>query len=261
LIFTVSIFEPTANSRSCRRETGIFGGYPLKALTLPLLFAVISSSQIQAEARCADLGLVLAIDSSSSLDEDEFQMQVLGYAAAFTNQKVLRAIRDAGTVDVAAVFWADSAFPPLITPWSRILSDADAAALGASFLTYQRSTFGDTDLGAGLMAALDLFDAPGQCSLRAVVNISGDGRASLGNRRAPHATVAHARGRADVMGVTVNGLAIVNAEPALAEYYRTQVITGPGAFVLEVRDFRAFGEAIVQKLEREIRPQLSAFLR
>ncbi len=62
------------------------------------------------------------------------------------------------------------------------------------------------------------------------------------------------------MGVTVNGLAVVNAEPALAEYYRTQVITGPGAFVLEVRDFRAFSEAIVQKLEREIRPQLSAFL-
>lgn len=233
----------------------------MKALFLPLLFAaVVSSSQIQAETRCADLGLVLAIDSSSSIDEDEFRMQVLGYAAAFTDPKVLRAIRDAGTVDVAAVFWADSAFPPLITQWSRIINEADAAALAASFLRHQRRAFGDTDLGAGLMAALDLFDAPGRCSARAVVNISGDGRASLGNRRAANSTVAEARGRAAAMDVTVNGLAIVNAEPALAEYYRTQVITGPGAFVLEVRDFRDFGEAIVQKLEREIRPQLSAFL-
>ena len=60
------------------------------------------------------------------------------------------------------------------------------------------------------------------------------------------------------MGVTVNALAIVNAEPGLADYYRTQLITGPGAFVMEARDFRAFGDAIVQKLEREIRPQLSA---
>lgn len=187
-------------------------------------------------------------------------MQVLGYAAAFTDPKVLRAIRDAGTVDVAAVFWADSAFPPLITQWSQIIDEADAAALGASFLTHKRRAFGDTDLGAGLMAALDLFDAPGWCRARAVVNISGDGRASLGNRRAPNTTVAQARGRAEAMDVTVNGLAIVNAEPALAEYYRTQVITGPGAFVLEVRDFGAFGEAIIQKLEREIRPQLSAFL-
>ena len=110
------------------------------------------------------------------------------------------------------------------------------------------------------MAALDLFDAPDRCSVRAVVNISGDGRASLGNRRAANTTVAEARGRAAAMDVTVNGLAIVNAEPALAEYYRTQVITGPGAFVLEVRDFRAFEDAIVRKLEREIRPPISAFL-
>lgn len=233
----------------------------MKVLSLPLFFAVvISSSQVQAETRCADLGLVLAIDSSSSINEDEFRMQVLGYAAAFTDPKVLRAIRDAGTVDVAAVFWADSAYPPLITQWSRIINGVDAAVLGASFLTHQRSAFGDTDLGAGLMAALDLFEAPGRCRVRAVVNISGDGRASLGNRRAANTTVAEARGRAAAMGVTVNGLAVVNAEPALAEYYRTQVITGPGAFVLEVRDFRAFSEAIVQKLEREIRPQLSAFL-
>jgi Protein of unknown function (DUF1194) len=34
------------------------------------------------------------------------------------------------------------------------------------------------------------------------------------------------------MGVTVNGLAILNSEPSLAEYYRTQVITGPGSFVM-----------------------------
>jgi hypothetical protein len=50
----------------------------------------------------------------------------------------------------------------------------------------------------------------------------------------------------------------VNAEQGLAEYYRTQLITGPGAFVMEAQDFRAFGDSIVQKLEREIRPQLSA---
>ena len=233
----------------------------MKVLSLPLIFAVvISSSQVQAGTRCADLGLVLAIDSSSSIDEDDFQMQVFGYASAFTNPKVLRAIRATGTVDVAVVFWADSDDPPYIIQWSRIINEADAAALGARFLTYQRSGFGDTDLGAGLMAALDLFDAPDRCSVREVVNISGDGRASLGNRRAANTTVAEARGRAAAMDVTVNGLAIVSAEPALAEYFRTQVITGPGAFVLEVPDFRAFSEALVQKLEREIRPQLSAFL-
>jgi hypothetical protein len=233
----------------------------MRAFSLYLLVAaLISAGPISAERRCSDLALVLAVDSSSSIDEDEFRMQVLGYAAAFTDPKVQRALRAAGTVDVASVFWADSAIPPMISKWTRISNDADAAAFADTFLIFQRSAFGDTELGAGLMAALDLFDMPGQCSARSVVNVSGDGRASIGNRRAAHKSVAEARARAEAMGVTVNGLAIVNAEPTLAEYYRTQVITGPGAFVKEARDFRAFGDAIVQKLEREIQPQLSASL-
>jgi Protein of unknown function (DUF1194) len=53
------------------------------------------------------------------------------------------------------------------------------------------------------------------------------------------------------MGVTISGLAILRTEPKLAEYYQAQVITGPGAFVMEVRDFRAFVDAIVRKLEQE----------
>lgn len=229
----------------------------MKRTLLHLLAAALfSAGPINAEPACADLALVLAIDSSSSIDEDEFRMQVLGYAAAFADPKVLRALGDAGTVDVASVYWADSAIPFIVTNWKRVSSDADAIALADSFLSFQRSSFGDTDLGAGLMAALDLFYKSGQCSARKVVNVSGDGRASIGNRRAAHTSVAEARARADAMGVTVNGLAIVNAEPKLAEYYRTQVMTGPGAFVIEARDFRAFGDAIALKLEREIQPLL-----
>jgi hypothetical protein len=38
----------------------------------------------------------------------------------------------------------------------------------------------------------------------------------------------------------------------LVEYYRQNVIGGPGAFVLEVKDFDAFGEALTNKLVTEI---------
>jgi hypothetical protein len=62
------------------------------------------------------------------------------------------------------------------------------------------------------------------------------------------------------MGVTVNALAITNAEADLDIYYETNLITGPGAFVMRATDFDAFGAAIVQKLEREIRPMLAASL-
>jgi hypothetical protein len=38
----------------------------------------ISDGPITAKPSCADLALVLAIDISSSIDEDEFRMRVLG---------------------------------------------------------------------------------------------------------------------------------------------------------------------------------------
>lgn len=231
----------------------------MRAFTVSLTAAVVlGATPVAATSRCADLSLVLAVDSSSSIDDEEFRMQALGYAAAFADPDVLSALQDAGTVDVASVFWADSATPTKVVPWHRVSGRADAGAIADSFLVARRESFGDTDLGNGLMTALDLIDAPGRCHVRAVVNVSGDGRATLGDRKSSSATVAAARARAEAMGVTVNALAIENSEPDLGEYYRTSLITGPGAFVIEVQDFRTFGAAIVQKLEREIRPQLSA---
>ena len=65
-------------------------------------------------------------------------------------------------------------------------------------------------------------------------------------------------------GVTVNGLAIINEHPVsytyahvqppggLTEWYRQNVIGGAGSFVVEVREFPAFGEAMTRKLINEI---------
>ena len=65
-------------------------------------------------------------------------------------------------------------------------------------------------------------------------------------------------------GVTVNGLAIINEHPVsytyahvqppggLTEWYRQNVTGGAGSFVVEVREFPAFGEAMTRKLVNEI---------
>lgn len=230
-------------------------------LALSLIAAgLFGSLPVAATAHCVDLSLVLAVDSSSSIDEDEFRMQVLGYAAAFSDPAVLGALKQAGTVDVATVFWADSAQMPLVVPWQRIRSGQDAAAVAQSLLQVQRGPFGDTDIGDGLNTALDLLEAPDRCAVRAVVNVSGDGRASVASRASARHSVSAVKKRAEEMGVTINALAILNAEPSLAEYYREEVITGAGSFVMEATDFHAFGQAIIRKLEREIQPQLSAAL-
>jgi hypothetical protein len=43
-----------------------------------------------------------------------------------------------------------------------------------------------------------------------------------------------------------------NPPGGLANYYQTNVIGGPGAFVIVAEDFNSFGQAIVKKLIAEI---------
>ncbi len=222
--------------------------------------ALLAAGASHGAPRCADLGLVLAVDTSASIDEAEFQLQVEGYAMAFLDPAIRRALREAGMVDVAAVFWADAGAPVAVIPWQRITSPEGAAQMAERLLRTRRETSGATDLGHGLTAALDLLETPGRCFWRAVVNVSGDGRASVPARRSTVVPLSAARSRAERMGVTVNALAIETTDAGLGAYYRTDLIAGVGSFVMTAHDFDDFAGAIARKLEREIRPQLSAAL-
>ena len=58
------------------------------------------------------------------------------------------------------------------------------------------------------------------------------------------------------MNVTINALVISNAELGIVDYYRRKVITGPGAFVMEIADYEDYAEALKKKLIREITPDI-----
>ncbi len=80
----------------------------------------------------------------------------------------------------------------------------------------------------------------------------------------PAATCALARDEAVAKGVTINGLVILSDRPVpwnpehtnppggLENYYRDNVIGGPGAFVMVAENFESFGQAIIKKLIAEI---------
>ena len=201
---------------------------------------------------CSDLALVLAIDSSGSINDRDFSLQQAGYAAAFTDRQVLDALAGAGVVDVAVVLWGDDERVPQVLPWRRVTSDADAAGLAADIAGVPRRVTGDTGIGRGLWTALDLLDAGAPCALRRIINVSGDGKESHGPRPRHHVPLAVARERAAEMGVTINGLAITPNVAGLEGWYRDRVITGPDAFVMTATSFDAFGAAIIRKLAQEI---------
>ena len=79
-----------------------------------------------------------------------------------------------------------------------------------------------------------------------MIDISGDGR---NNRGRP---AAEARDEAVRAGVTINGLPILAIELDLEEFYRDNVIGGPGAFVIPAASFETFADAILKKLVIEI---------
>lgn len=207
-----------------------------------------------AAAVCADLALVLAFDASGSVDEAEFALQLHATADAFRDAEVQRAIRATGTVAVAAIVWGDSAYGTQTMAWDLVDGAEGAERVARRLETQRREVDGNTDLGTGLAAALDLIEATGDCAPRRVVNISGDGRETTTPRRRHGVSIMQARRRAEAMNVTVNGLAIESEDPDLDEYYRNAVITGPDAFVMAVNDHTAFAEAMRRKLIREIEP-------
>jgi hypothetical protein len=47
-------------------------------------------------------------------------------------------------------------------------------------------------------------------------------------------------------------LAILSEEPWLDEYYRSNVIGGPSAFVLVAKGYDSFADAILRKLVQEV---------
>jgi hypothetical protein len=196
-----------------------------------------------------DLALVLAVDSSGSVDAEEFALQRKGYAGALTHPDVLGAVRRGavGAIAVAVVEWSGPSLRTVVVDWTRVSDQASAETVAGKLLTLPRSIFGG---GTAVGAAIDLgMETLAKCPFtagRRTIDISGDG---VNNRGRPPDL---ARDEAMAQRVTINGLAIVEFGNDIEKYYRDHVIGGPGAFVIRADGFEDFARAVRRKLVLEI---------
>src|SRR6187551_3287141 len=99
-------------------------GCPGLALVAAIVFAVFFglSPIAAAEDLPVDLELVLAVDISLSMDEDEQRLQRDGYAAAFRHPEIIEAIRSGPHGRIAATYveWAGENFQRTVVPWTLI---------------------------------------------------------------------------------------------------------------------------------------------
>lgn len=202
-----------------------------------------------AEGMAVDLQLVLAVDSSGSIDSSEFRMQMDGFAAAFRNPNVLAAVKHGplGAIAVTLVEWSSANQQHQSIIWTKICDEESIGAFAEQIATTPRFVVGgSTSVSDALRYASGLFDRSGFASERRVIDVSGDGSNNSG------ISPESVRDAIVNSGITINGLAILTDEPGLQAYYQNSVIGGVGSFVMAAEDFQTFSNAILSKLIQEI---------
>jgi hypothetical protein len=217
-----------------------------------------------AQEKTVDVAIALAADVSRSIDDEEFELQRKGYAAALTSPQFVQAIQSGvhGAVALCFIEWAGPGQQALVARWMVIRDGEGATDFAKMLLAAPRSFAGRTAIGDGIDFASAELAAGNFTATRRVIDVSGDGTNNSGR------PVTAARDDAAAKGITINGLAIINEKTGgiqgtflfghthppggLPNYYHDNVIGGPGAFVLQISNFETFAQAMTNKLLTEI---------
>ncbi len=226
----------------------------ITALLIGLAASVEAAAQDMIEV---DLELVLAVDISYSVDEDEARRQREGYVAALAHPDVISAIEGGplGRIAVTYVEWADSRFQRAAADWTVIASEDDALNFAAIVAAAPLERGHYTAIGAAIADSVRRIETNQYQGYRRLIDISGDGPQNQGM------DLDEARAMADEARIIVNGLPVISDQPGrwvrpvevnLDAYFRENVVTGPGAFVLPARTADEFRTAILRKMTLEI---------
>jgi hypothetical protein len=232
---------------ACLRSTKRVG---LRGGVMVGLFALSSASY--AAPQQVDLKLVLAIDVSGSIDNDELQLERQGTADAFLAPEVINAIQN-GTLGRIAVTMVDFSMPPynkIVIDW-HIIRDRPSAAAFADIVRKTPRTLGHrTSISSALELGSLLLESSDKdiIATRKVIDVSGDGANNAGD----HMTPVH--DKAIASGIVVNGLPVMDQQangyfPDLDKYY---VAGGKGSFVVVVHNYQDYSVGMRRKLILEI---------
>jgi Protein of unknown function (DUF1194) len=212
-------------------------------------FALLATLFVGGPANAAcHLALALALDVSSSVDDAEYQLQRDGLASALLSENVQDAFfaHPGDWVSLAVYEWSGRYQHAVVLDWIEI-RDPEALFSAAEKIAAAKRSHSEfpTAMGYALGYSASLFAKAPRCD-RATLDVSGDGVNNDGF--APHLAYS----AFPLNNVTVNGLVIGGADPEVQQFYLSDVIRGPGAFVVLAQNYHAFEEAMESKLIREI---------
>ena len=221
-----------------------------KLCTTTLCCAAFAGASTTANANTmVDLELQLLTDVSGSINAAEYALQMQGYENAFRNATVHAAIAAGalGSIAVQYVEWSSNNQQAVKVDWTLIDSVASSNAFADQIALITRSYSNQTAPGSAINFGYGLFDTNQFDAARQVIDISGDGVQNDG------ADTSDARDTALAAGVdSINGITIGNAAN-LQQFYQDNVVGGNPGFHAHAIDFTNFGQALLTKVDREIR--------
>lgn len=195
-----------------------------------------------------DTALVLAVDVSGSVSQDRIMLQRQGYMDALDHPGFIAAVRSgpAGRIALTFVQWSEARRQDQSVDWQVIDDQASAHAFAQAIGNAQLAMPGFTSISAAIDFSAQLLTHNVFRAERKVIDVSGDGSNNDGR------DVTAARDDAVAAGIVINGLPITEVEPGLDDYYRQNVIGGPGSFVVVAHELSDFAAAVLRKLLVEI---------
>lgn len=212
-------------------------------------------SSAPAAPQQVDLKLVLAVDVSGSIDNDEFTLEREGTADAFADPEVLKAIQGGslGRIAVAMLDFSSPQFDKVVIDWTIVKDKASAQAFSETIRNTPRTPGRRTSVSSALELGSLLLESSEKdiVATRRVIDITGDGPNNDGN------PMTDAHDKTIAQGIVVNGLPVMDDMangyfPELDKYYAGCVTGGRGAFVVVVKSYKDYSAAMRHKLILEI---------
>jgi hypothetical protein len=213
------------------------------------------SSAVAAQQLQVDLKLVLAVDVSPSIDNEEFRVERDGTATAFADPDVIKAVQSGslGRISVAMLDFSSAQFNRVVINWTTIKDRASALAFAAAIRDAPRTPGRRTSISSALELGSLLLESSEKniVATRKVIDVTGDGPNNAGN------PITDVHDRIIAQGIVVNGLPVMDDMangyyPGLEKYYAGCVTGGRGAFVVVVKSYKDYAAAMRHKLILEI---------
>jgi len=200
--------------------------------------------------------LVFAVDTSMSIDGSEYQLLMKGIASAFRAPEVVSLIEQQNVVAVTLFQWSSEVNQNFVIPWHLLNDSASVLDCAAKIDMAKRDPNRRfTGIGEALEFGVHLIAENSFEGRHLKIDVSGDGRNNVG------IPLSMPQKKANALGIVINGLPIITYTNAdsfdLENYYREEVIQGPGAFIEIADDYEDFARAFLRKLLREISPLVS----